>query len=820
MPVPRACLPLTPSPRHLALDVGAADHVGRDVLRALPGTAYLVFDHDLRFVFAEGAALRAGGFDPASVEGRRLDEVLGSAAAVLEPVYRRALGGETVELDVERHGEIHRVRAGPVRDERGAIVGGTLLSVDVTAGRRAEEALRASRERSRTLGQALDGVDDWFLLLDHDWRCRYLNEAAARGLTMAAAGDAPALDLIGRVLWDELPDALGVEFERNLRRAAATGDEVRFEHHHAPLDAWLLVSARAVEGGVLAWAQDVTELHRSNDRLERVAANVPGLVYQLCVGADGTPTVPYLSEGARRYGLDPRAVRDDARTLLELVHPDDRDAFWLSAADSSSRLSPWRWEGRLMLGDGEVRWVQLAARPERHGDGSTLWDGLLIDVTRARTAEETVRWHAQHDAVTRLPNRAAFLERVRHALTQAVEREERVAVCFVDLDRFKQVNDRLGHAVGDEVLRIASERIAHSLRPSDTVARFGSDELVVLLPTLPNRRFAALAGERIVKALRRPIRVGGHELAVSCSVGVAVGPDDGSEPESLVRHSEAAMYRAKQMGRARLQVSDPELAERARERVYLANDLRQAVEREELLVAYQPQLDVASGRVTAVEALLRWQHPDRGPIPPSVFIPLGEEHGLIERLGGWVLRRSCRQAAEWLRAGEAVRVSVNISPRQLQGGGLLPLVRRALRDARLPAGLLELELTESALIEQGEEPIAVLRELRALGVRISLDDFGTGYSSLAYLRRLPLDAVKTDRSFAGELDAPSAESIVRAIVDLSHALQLEVVAEGVETQQQRRVLEALGCDRLQGFLIGRPEVVNGRRRRHARGRVA
>jgi diguanylate cyclase (GGDEF)-like protein len=412
---------------------------------------------------------------------------------------------------------------------------------------------------------------------------------------------------------------------------------------------------------------------------------------------------------------------------------------------------------------------------------------------------------ANHDALTGLPNRVLLAGRMGQAIARAARHGTRFAVLVVDLDRFKAINDSLGHIAGDELLQEVARRLSRLLRKDDTLARLGGDEFVLLIHEVASSKDAEAVARKVLNQVALPLQLAGLDVHVSPSIGISLCPDDGGDSETLLQHADAAMYHAKKKGRNTFQFFAPAMSAFARERLELENGLRTGLARHEFELHYQPKVDVVSGRIESAEALIRWRHPKRGLIAPGGFISLAEETGLIVPLGEWVLYEACRQAREWQDQGLQLRMAVNLSARQFRQDGLIETVRGALSAARLEPRYLELELTETAVMQDAETSVQIMRRLSDLGVRISVDDFGTGYSSLSYLRRLPLDKLKIDRSFIREIVTSRDDAqIVRAIVSLAHNLHLKVIAEGVETAEQLGFLRTLGCDQYQGYLCSPP----------------
>ncbi|HXJ49980.1 MAG TPA: EAL domain-containing protein [Burkholderiales bacterium] len=488
------------------------------------------------------------------------------------------------------------------------------------------------------------------------------------------------------------------------------------------------------------------------------------------------------------------------------------DAEWLFRRRDGSTFRCRTRGRRIDLGESEQEWiwsledvtVEHAAREWLQSSRDALERAVAERTAELREANARARHLADHDALTGLPNRRLLEDRLTQALALSYRNRKQTAVMFVDLDRFKAVNDLLGHAAGDILLKEVAQRLVRQLRVGDTICRIGGDEFVVVLPELKRAADAAQVARKVLEQLSQPLMVEERELIVTPSIGIAVFPDDGRDAETLIRNSDAAMYHAKELGRANYQFFTAEMNQAASRRLALEADLRRALGRDELRVFYQPIVDARTGLVAAHEALARWQHPERGLVEPGEFIQLAEESGMILKLGEWVLRQACRWAT-FIGVERGLPVSVNLSPRQFNDPKLVHTVAAALRETGLPARLLQLEITETTAMQHTDVTLATLNRLKALGVSIAIDDFGTGYSSLSYLKRFPVDLLKIDRSFTTELPADADQcAIVSAIVALAHALELQVIAEGVENAEQREFLASCGCDFIQGHLTGAP----------------
>ncbi|MBA3493146.1 MAG: EAL domain-containing protein [Gammaproteobacteria bacterium] len=551
-------------------------------------------------------------------------------------------------------------------------------------------------------------------------------------------------------------------------------------------------------------------LREEHGRLDHLLASSPSIIYS--TGAADHRCTFVSRNLLETMGYAPEEMIADPEFWFAHLHPEDR-ATVLAHFAREGVPENGAIEYRLQHADGSYRWFHDSYRLVRDEAGHPAeFVGSWTDITARKAAEETassraerIHYLAYHDALTDLPNRSLLLDRLSQTLAQAERDSTQVAVLFTDLDRFKMVNDTLGHPAGDELLRQVALRLRSVLREGDTLARLSGDEFVILLPRISGARDVARVAAKALGMVTTPFTVLGHELHISSTIGVSLFPKDGADPETLIKHADTALYQAKDRGRNRYQFFDARMNAHAQKRLLLENGLRHAIEREEFVLHYQPQVDLQTDAVTGVEALIRW-HPEQRMVPPGEFIPIAEETGLITEIGQWVLRTACRQAREWEAAGlPPVRMAVNLSIRQLRRGDFPARVRALLRETGLAPQRLEIEITESSLMVDPEQIIKTLHELRATGIQVAMDDFGAGYSSLAYLKRLPLDRIKIDRSFVRDiLEDPDDAAIVQAILAMARQLKIRVVAEGVETPAQTRFLRNHGCEEAQGYAFSRP----------------
>ena len=504
------------------------------------------------------------------------------------------------------------------------------------------------------------------------------------------------------------------------------------------------------------------------------------------------------------FGFSSRQELLDHHERAEMITRHFHD---VAAGESNSNFGA---EHHIHRFDGKPGWVLSMVRPvPNNGDGTTILEGAVVDITHRKLADERIEFLAYYDSLTSLPNRTLLQDRLSKALASARRHREKLAVLFLDVDGFKTINDSLGHSFGDLLLQQLATRIQSCAREQDTVCRLGGDEFLVVLGSVEEDLDAAVAAERIARAVNTPFDIQGQTLSVTCSIGISMFPDHGEDAETLIKSADAAMYSSKDGGRNTFRFFTEKLTAEALERLQLDGSLRAAVDDQQFFLVYQPEIDVDSGTISCWEALIRWQHPDLGLVPPDKFIRVAENNGLIVPIGEWVLQTACSQWKRWVDSGLVdAPIAVNVSALQFRHEGFCGMVKRVLEDTDLAPEFLELELTESLLFTNEDVMFEILGELKSMGVRLAIDDFGTGYSSLSYLRQFPVSKLKIDRSFIRDLALNGNEvSITAAIINLAKCLKLKVTAEGVENEAQLSFLRKHGCDEVQGFFFSKPLTV-------------
>jgi diguanylate cyclase (GGDEF)-like protein/PAS domain S-box-containing protein len=572
-----------------------------------------------------------------------------------------------------------------------------------------------------------------------------------------------------------------------------------------------LTDVRGETVGVVGTVLDVSELKSSQKALEESGAFWKTVLNEMndsvaIIDAKTLKIVGANKMFTRLFGTSPEEAV--GRTCHDLAFPGGHGAGGVMCPLHETVLTrrPALMEHRLAGRDGKALWLEVATSPVIDGEGELQHlIHVCRDITPRKEAEGEIERLAYFDRLTELPNRTLFADRLAQALNLARREGRLLAVLLLDIDHFKKINDSLGYGAGDQTLETVAKRLRRGVRQSDTLARTGGDEFAAVLTSARDVRDVLAAVGNLQEAMARPLKVGEQEVFLDASIGIALFPEDGSGAEELLRNAELAMYEAKGEGRNTYQFYSAEMNRKAFERLQMEVNLRQGLRNEEFFLAYQPQISLEEGRVTGVEALLRWGHPHLGTVSPGRFIPLAEETGLILPLGEWALREGCRQARAWREEGFPFRLGVNLSPVQFRQADLPGRVRRILKETGLEPAGLELELTESVLMEKGRGVKESLEEFRSMGVSLAIDDFGTGYSSLSYLRHFPIRRIKIAQEFIRDFPAhPGNVEIVKAIMAMARSLELEVVAEGVERKEQLELLSTLGCREIQGFYFSRP----------------
>ena len=697
------------------------------------------------------------------------------------------------------------VEASPQTDPQGKEEGAVVCATDITALKQQRDEL-TSREKHLREAQRIAQLGRWELDLATNRILDWSDEL--RKTCEVAHPLATGLDFMALVHSDDR-EALDRAFRDAVRTRRLFDHTCRL---HFPdgrvkwIDVRGLMHARA--GRVLRVSgtmQDITARRQADDEIN-LAARVFDDSLNGVIITDARSRIVKVNRAVTRIlGYEPEELIGKTPAAMK---SDRHDAAFYAKLWRELRATG-EWQGEIWdrRKDGEITplWQSISAVRDARGEIIN-YIGVFYDLSDQKRAAAHIHHLAYYDALTDLPNRQSFSESCEQALKLARRNGTPLALLFLDLDRFKNVNDTLGHPVGDELLRGVARRLKRTLRQSDVVARLGGDEFIVLAQNISGPEDAGRIAEKIIAALSKPFSIDGHRMEIRASVGISCFPEDGAEAATLIKHADLALYKAKEEGRDQFRYFESSLMAKAREKLFLEAELRAAIHRGELYLNYQPQISLADGRLVGSEALARWRHAERGQIPPDKFIAIAEESGLIIPLGEWVLREACRQGESWRQAGLGPhRIAVNMSGLQLERADFVATVARILAETGLPPDWLELEITETYVMRQPEKSARALEGLRALGVALSIDDFGVGQSSLAYLKRLPVQSLKIDRSFVSDLPFGENEAaITRAIVALGHSLHLKVLAEGVETPAQAEFLRGIGCDQAQGYFYSRP----------------
>ncbi len=561
-----------------------------------------------------------------------------------------------------------------------------------------------------------------------------------------------------------------------------------------------------------------SSLKKSNDLLKKLSNNVPATIYQFRLYPDGRSNFPYASVGIEEtYEVTPEAVIDDAQAVLDILHPDDLNMIMDSINQSARTMQDWNLEYRVNLPKKGLRWLQGQAKPEKLEDGSVLWHGFIADITDRKIVESQLReqkdilhYQAHHDSLTGLANRVLFNDRLERAIEKAKRAKSNLALLFIDLDHFKEINDSLGHTVGDEILKVVTSRLSKITRGEDTLARLGGDEFTIIIENLAQGEDATYLAQKIINVLAEVIIIEENELYVSSSIGISLYPTDGGSAANLLKYADSAMYKAKNSGRNNFQFYSAEMTELAFERVVMETALRTALQNEEFIVYYQPQVDAMTNSITGMEALVRWQHPTMGLISPARFIPLAENTGLIVEIDQYVMRTAMTQMTKWVNQGLLTGILyMNLAVKQLQQKDFIETLKNLMKETECKAKYLGLEVTEGQIMTNPEEAIVILNQVSAIGIELAIDDFGTGYSSLSYLKKLPIDKLKIDQSFVRDLPNDEEDAaITKAVIALAKSLNLKIIAEGVETKEQKEFLVQNGCMDIQGYYYSKPVPAN------------
>jgi diguanylate cyclase (GGDEF)-like protein/PAS domain S-box-containing protein len=662
-----------------------------------------------------------------------------------------------------------------------------------------EQRFRATFEQA-AVGIAHVGLDGRWLRVNHKL-CVITGYSEEELLTR----DRPSITYP-----DDMPDELNSMQQLLAGEVPSSTKEIRYARKDSSLVwvslTWSLTRTSTGEPDYfIEVVEDITERKEATERL-RLFARIFDTINEGVAVTDASNNIMLVNpafsaitgySATEAIGKNPRILHSG---LMDKVF---YDKMWQSIKKTG------RWQGeitdRRKNGESYIEWLSISTMKDERGEFSH-HIAVVSDISERKAAEERMVYIAQHDFLTGLPNRMMLHDRLTQAIAHAEREQRKVAVMFLDLDRFKAINDTLGHLTGDKLLQLVAGRINSVARTSDTVSRLGGDEFAIMLPYIENTDDIAMIALKLLASIAGPCVIDGNEIEVTTSIGISVFPEDGTDSESLIAHADAAMYQAKGNGRNNYQFFTREMNRRTLERILIKNKLSHALERNELFLLYQPQVDLQSGHIIGAEALVRWDNPLYGKVLPAQFIPIAEENGLIPPIGEWVLREACRQNQEWRKLGlMKITMAVNISSVQFRQKNLGETIKAILSESGLTPSGLELEITEGVVMQDAEATILLLEDMKAMGLKLSVDDFGTGYSSLSYLKRFPIDKFKIDQSFVRDLTTDTDDAvIVSTIISMAHSLKLKVIAEGVETAEQLAFLKHQGCDEIQGYYFSQP----------------
>jgi diguanylate cyclase (GGDEF)-like protein/PAS domain S-box-containing protein len=751
-------------------------------------------------------------------------EILGRPLGLLvSPRHRDEMSAALAEIAEGKRIEHHKIlgmrkdgrpikvclHLTPVKDAKGAIFGVASIVRDITERSRTKEVLQSTNER---LNETLDYAADAYFALDDEWRFLEVNRGAEKIFNRHAE------ELVGTVFWQECGGTFDAELCRKYRTAASERRAIRTEAYIPPLERWFEILVCPRRNRLESYFHDITTYKRAEEtehkgeeqartRLAELRAIYATVPLGLCFVDTELRYVSVNEQFASMNGLPVESHVGRTVGGAVPVVADWTEEYLRHVVKTGEPVEGLQISGRtLALPAVERDWLAYFS-PARDEEGRLLGINIaLLDITERKRAEEAMRFHALHDALTGLPNRMLFMDRLALELAEGRRNRKMLAVVFLDLDNFKNINDTHGHSTGDKLLMEVAGRLKTCIRETDTVARIGGDEFNMVLPDIGTAESAVPIANKIISLFEDPFVIEKKELPVTASIGITISPADGENAEVLLKNADIAMYQAKGQGGNKYQFYSSAMNLKTFEIMLIENNLRKMVEHRELVLHYQPQFIIATRQVCCAEALVRWQHPELGLLGPAQFLPLADETGVITSIDEWVLRTACAQARAWHEAGHRpLPVTVNLSARQCRQRNLTKIISRILNETGLDPDLLEVEIAESTLMSNIEPTLASLGGLIDIGIGISLDDFGSGFSCLSLLKRLPIRRLKIDRSFTSELKEDRArQAIVSATIEVAHKMNVGVVAEGVETEDQLTFLRSKGCDEMQGYLFSKP----------------